>query len=643
VWFGREPLPEQHRRWIEGWLDAHPGWQHFVWTEEDRPVLVNERQFRSAHSYAQQSDVARYELLHLHGGVYLDTDVECLANIEPLLEGLEAGIASDDPNSLAHLGTSVMAAVPGHPWLGDLISAIPARVGVGRSTPGETGSAFVTNMTVGRPDVAIFPEAVFRRFGRPVTAATRALRHFGAEPLGIESATPPGSVVAVVDKGHERFEGGRLYVPFPERDGTWAGYPASDGEALAELERLQARGATFIFIPEAMFYWLNAYPALNRYLWQNARCVLDSESALVFELQPEGPPITAPTHEWSELPPLAGASSVKATVLRSLAELHALVPEWRELAASCDPSSIFQFPEWVVPWWEAFGAEADLVVLAVYDGARLAGVLPLMASPHDRRLGFIGGQLNARNGMLAAPDGLPAAWVAALETLSRLEDWRSLEFTAAPDADVRACLAAGRLPASLLELVPSPVVHLPSTWEAYLERLPSKRRPERFRRLRELAASHEVQSVCLTGDAITEQQLLDFHARRVEQWQESGRFEGLFELQRDPAFPRFLVESGKALARLDHLVLTHLLVDGQPIASELCLRWGRTILDYLNTYERRFARFSPGFLCILLTMKDFIAEGFELRDFGPSPEPYKFYFRAVRRELGGVRISPHGA
>src|SRR6266516_4079263 len=85
IWFGPQPLPEQHRRWIDGWLALHPGWEHRLWTDANRPTFLNEPQFLAADNFAEMADIARYELLYRFGGVYVDTDTECLRSIEPLL------------------------------------------------------------------------------------------------------------------------------------------------------------------------------------------------------------------------------------------------------------------------------------------------------------------------------------------------------------------------------------------------------------------------------------------------------------------------------------------------------------------------------------------------------------------------------
>jgi LPS sulfotransferase NodH len=103
--------------------------------------------------------------------------------------------------------------------------------------------------------------------------------------LEIEAVLPPGARVALVDKGRPlELTDGRAAIAFPEVDGNWAGYPADDLEAIAELERLRAKGVRFVAFPGAMRYWLETYPAWASYLREGATTRVDNEQALIFEL-----------------------------------------------------------------------------------------------------------------------------------------------------------------------------------------------------------------------------------------------------------------------------------------------------------------------------------------------------------------------
>jgi hypothetical protein len=58
--------------------------------------------------------------------------------------------------------------------------------------------------------------------------------------------------------------------------------------------------------------------------------------------------------------------------------LAALAAEWTELARTGGDGALFRGPEWILPWWHHFGPamEAQLFVLAGWDGARLVGLAP---------------------------------------------------------------------------------------------------------------------------------------------------------------------------------------------------------------------------------------------------------------------------
>ena len=43
--------------------------------------MKNKEAFLSAYNYGMKSDILRYEILHSFGGVYIDTDYECVMNI----------------------------------------------------------------------------------------------------------------------------------------------------------------------------------------------------------------------------------------------------------------------------------------------------------------------------------------------------------------------------------------------------------------------------------------------------------------------------------------------------------------------------------------------------------------------------------
>jgi hypothetical protein len=303
IWLGDEPLPEQHRRWIEGWLELHPGWKHVLWREENRPTFVNEAQFLAADSLWQKADVARYELVYRYGGIYLDTDIECLRSFEPLLDGVEAFAVEHRPQQRpATVQNFAIGATPGHPWLADTIARLPAAMDAGGGVLHETGPHFLTEVTRDRADVTVLSPSVF--FHRPawlqpdVPAGAFAVHHgrgrrnrrpsFAVQldqlvRLDIEPVVPPGAAFVLVGKPHPlELSGGRTPLPFPERDGEWAGRP--DADAIAAFARARAGGARFVVAPRWAAHWLETYPGFADYLRTRATVRVDNDRALIVEL-----------------------------------------------------------------------------------------------------------------------------------------------------------------------------------------------------------------------------------------------------------------------------------------------------------------------------------------------------------------------
>jgi GT2 family glycosyltransferase len=86
----------------------------------------------------------------------------------------------------------------------------------------------------------------------------------------VSDAVPAGARIAVISKGDEELLrlGGRQAWHFPEgEDGGYAGhYPANSDACIAELERLRARGAEYLVIPETARWWLQHYAQFGEHL-----------------------------------------------------------------------------------------------------------------------------------------------------------------------------------------------------------------------------------------------------------------------------------------------------------------------------------------------------------------------------------------
>lgn len=125
IWLGG-PLPEKYRKFRESWMEFHPDWEFRLWTDSDIESfnLKNRRQYDAMKNYGAKSDIARYEILYCIGGLYVDTDFECLHSFDELHHYLNFYTGLGFEGSV-RLYNGLIASAPGHPILKHCIDSLP--------------------------------------------------------------------------------------------------------------------------------------------------------------------------------------------------------------------------------------------------------------------------------------------------------------------------------------------------------------------------------------------------------------------------------------------------------------------------------------------------------------------------------------
>lgn len=160
IWLGTQPMPIEFLQFGESWLCHHPGWTLHTWTDAHVDRLINTEAFRRSAARSGKANVLRYEILLHHGGIYIDTDFECLRNLEPLLQGVACFVAEQSPG---FANNAIMGAVPGHPFVRDLVRNLSGRVAGFAGLPSikQSGPYYMNEVLRGRRDVTIFPSELF--------------------------------------------------------------------------------------------------------------------------------------------------------------------------------------------------------------------------------------------------------------------------------------------------------------------------------------------------------------------------------------------------------------------------------------------------------------------------------------------------
>lgn len=87
-WFGGNPLPYEVKKCIASWRKFAPDYKIVKWDESNFDVNCHPfiKSAYEAKAWAFVSDYARLKIMFDHGGIYMDTDVELLKNIDFLLK-----------------------------------------------------------------------------------------------------------------------------------------------------------------------------------------------------------------------------------------------------------------------------------------------------------------------------------------------------------------------------------------------------------------------------------------------------------------------------------------------------------------------------------------------------------------------------
>lgn len=107
-------MPEDNLKCIESWKKFLPDYKLMLWNEDNYDVnsIKFTRQAYQKKKYAFVIDPVRLQLLREHGGIWLDTDIEIIKNLDPLLE--LPTFMSFESDTLLHTG--IVGSEKGAAW-----------------------------------------------------------------------------------------------------------------------------------------------------------------------------------------------------------------------------------------------------------------------------------------------------------------------------------------------------------------------------------------------------------------------------------------------------------------------------------------------------------------------------------------------
>lgn len=122
MWLGKKQIPSNLQKCIDSWKRYCPDYEIIRW-DENNYDLEKHAYMKAAYergAYGFVPDWARLDILYRHGGIYMDTDVEVVKNLDPLLRQ-EAFCGIEKWQVLNFGGCS--GAIKGHRMIGEFLKA----------------------------------------------------------------------------------------------------------------------------------------------------------------------------------------------------------------------------------------------------------------------------------------------------------------------------------------------------------------------------------------------------------------------------------------------------------------------------------------------------------------------------------------
>ncbi|OQR95293.1 hypothetical protein ACHHYP_00127 [Achlya hypogyna] len=172
-WKSENAVPEMFVPWMRSWVAKHPTWKYVFWDDNANLALFHTHFPQYAHIASSLkkihlADMARYALLYIYGGVYVDCDFECTAPLDDLL-GEELFLSTEpfvhavllERATKPILCNAILASRPRHPFWLEVLDAVRTQFTVGgpvQDPVSLTGPRLV--------------EAVYNRYSNPAGRVT---------------------------------------------------------------------------------------------------------------------------------------------------------------------------------------------------------------------------------------------------------------------------------------------------------------------------------------------------------------------------------------------------------------------------------------------------------------------------------------
>ena len=332
-------------------------------------------------------------------------------------------------------------------------------------------------------------------------------------------------------------------------------------------------------------------------------------------------------------------SGVKLDVVETIHDLYGLEDKWNQLLKGSSKHTVFQTWLWHVLWWKYFGVKYRLHIITVsQDNGPLIGIAPFFLYEDKvcgSTLAFIGGEDVTDYKDFIVATGWEQIFFTTLSSflIDHSLKWDQLYLSHLPDTYHFLDLTRPVFNYMQIDKIQSevcPFIELPTSWDAYLQRLDKKDRHELKRKLNKL--EREVRyAMVITEHNDIEKAVNSF--LRVHKLSSVDK-----SLFMDNKKAEFFLDVAKAFFKIHMFELPILYINGAVAASLFCFIYGDTVYIYNSGYDPSYSKWSPGIAIISFYIQKCIEKGRTSLDFLRGNESYKYGFGVQEKPLFTIRI-----
>lgn len=302
---------------------------------------------------------------------------------------------------------------------------------------------------------------------------------------------------------------------------------------------------------------------------------------------------------------------------------------------SCSDASIFQTPEWLSAWWQAYGEQKSLQALIFTNAqGKTVGIAPL----YMERIRFFGLSLRILRIIGAGSgdsDGLDFITAPGYERIcaETFLAWFAAEskcdlcaLETLPQSSLMAQQITGSMRQKGRQLYsesqPNFFIDLPPTWREYLDRLESSFRPLLTRYPKRLQSRYRVRLVRCENEQDLNANLETLFALHQMRWTGQGEPGAFSSAERRD----FYFRMSRAFLERGWLEFWLLTLEDETVAAQFCFRYGNSVYLLQEGFHPKYAAEKIGYALRAHVLEEMIKTGATRYDFLGGADAYKLKY-----------------